>query len=68
MFARPLFRLDVLTLGDYFRDRYDRAAEVVLTLCIAFSYLGWIAAQFVALGLALIVLSGGAIDTQHRES
>src|SRR6185295_3642991 len=64
VFARPLFRLDVLTLGDYFRDRYDRPTEVVLTLCIAFSYLGWIAAQFVALGLAFNVLSGGAIDTR----
>jgi SSS family solute:Na+ symporter len=64
VFARPLFRLDVLTLGDYFRARYDRPAEVVLSLAIAFSYLGWIAAQFVALGLAFSVLSGGAIDTR----
>ncbi|HUL57288.1 MAG TPA: sodium:solute symporter family protein, partial [Usitatibacter sp.] len=64
VFARPLFRLDILTLGDYFRDRFGRPAEIALTLCIAFSYLGWIAAQFVALGLALNVLSGGAIDTQ----
>jgi solute:Na+ symporter, SSS family len=64
LFARPLFRIDALTLGDYFRARYDRPAEVVLSLCIAFSYLGWIAAQFVALGLALSVLSGGAIDAQ----
>jgi Na+/proline symporter len=24
-FARPLFRLDVLTLGDFFRERFDRA-------------------------------------------
>ena len=62
VFARPLFRLDVLTLGDYFRSRYDRAAEVILSLCIALSYLGWIAAQFVALGLAFSVLSGGFID------
>lgn len=64
VFARPLFRLDALTLGDYFRARYDRPSEVVLSLCIAFSYLGWIAAQFVALGLAFNVLSGGAIDTR----
>jgi len=64
VFARPLFRLDALTLGDYFRARYDRPSEVVLTLCIAFSYLGWIAAQFVALGLAFNVLSHGAIDTR----
>ena len=26
VFARPLFRLDALTLGDYFRARYDRFA------------------------------------------
>jgi Na+/proline symporter len=63
-FARPLFRLDVLTLGDFFRARYDRKADVALSLCIAFSYLGWIAAQLVALGLVFDVLSGGAIDTR----
>ncbi|HEX4779495.1 MAG TPA: sodium:solute symporter family protein, partial [Usitatibacter sp.] len=62
-FARPLFRMDVVTLGDYFRVRYGRTAEVALTLCIASSYLGWIAAQLVALGLALNVVSGGAIST-----
>ena len=64
VFARPLYRLNVLTLGDFFRARYGRAAEVVLTLCIAFSYLGWIAAQLVALGLVFSVLTGGAIDTR----
>ncbi len=63
VFARPLFRFDVVTLGDYFRARYGRTAEVALTLCIAFSYVGWIAAQLVALGLALNVISGGAIAT-----
>ena len=62
VFARPLYRLDVITLGDYFRQRYDRTSEVLLSLCIAFSYLGWVAAQFVALGLAFNLLSGGAID------
>ena len=62
VFARPLFRLSPLTLGDYFRERFGRPAEVVLTLCIAFSYFGWVAAQFVALGLAFSVLSSGAID------
>ena len=64
VFARPLFRLSPLTLGDYFRSRYGRAAEIVLTLCIAFSYFGWVAAQFVALGLAFSVMSSGAIDVR----
>jgi SSS family transporter len=64
MFARHFFRLDLLTLGDYFRARYDRATELVLSLAIAFSYLGWIAAQLVALGLAFNVLSDGSLDTR----
>jgi SSS family solute:Na+ symporter len=64
VFARPLFRLDILTLGDYFRMRFDRKADVALSLCIALSYLGWIAAQLVALGLVFNVVSGGAVDTR----
>ena len=64
VFARPLFRLDILTLGDLFRRRFDARADVALSLCIAFSYLGWIAAQLVALGLVMNVLSAGAIDTR----
>lgn len=61
VFARPLFRLDVITLGDFFRARFDRKCDVLLSSCIAFSYLGWMAAQLVALGVAFSVLSGGAI-------
>ena len=64
VFARRLFRLDVITLGDYFRARYDRTADAILSVCIAFSYLGWVAAQLVALGLAFSLLSDGAIDTR----
>jgi len=60
-FARPFHRLRGLTLGDFFRGRFGRPTEIALTICIAFSYLGWVAGQFVALGLALEVLSGGAI-------
>jgi solute:Na+ symporter, SSS family len=62
LFARPLFRLDAITLGDYFRARYGRAADVILSLAIAMSYLGWVAAQLVALGLTLDLLTGGAVD------
>ena len=64
VFARPLFRLQILTLGDFFRERFDRRTEVLLSACIAFSYLGWIAAQLVALGVAFEVITGGAIPPQ----
>ena len=60
-FARPLYRMRLLTLGDFFRQRYNRPVEVVISLAIALSYLGWVSAQVVALGLVFNVLSSGAI-------
>ena len=62
-FARPMHRMRGLTLGDFFRERFGRTTEVALSLVIAFSYVGWIAAQLVALGLVMSVLTGGAIGT-----
>lgn len=61
-FARPLYRMKLTTLGDYFRQRYNRPVEIVISLAIALSYLGWVSAQVVALGLVFNVLSDGIID------
>ncbi|MBU2641190.1 MAG: sodium:solute symporter family protein [Gammaproteobacteria bacterium] len=60
-FARRLYRMKLLTLGDYFRERYNRPVEMVISLAIALSYLGWVSAQVVALGLVFNVLSDGII-------
>ncbi|MDO9220803.1 MAG: sodium:solute symporter, partial [Thiobacillus sp.] len=60
-FARPLYRMKLMTLGDYFRARYNRPVEMVISLAIALSYLGWVSAQVVALGLVFNVLSDGSI-------
>ena len=60
-FARPLYRMKLLTLGDFFRERYNRPVEIVISGAIALSYLGWVSAQVVALGLVFNVLSDGAI-------
>ncbi len=61
-FARPLYRLNMLTIGDYYRFRYDRTVEVLCTLCIVASYLGWVAAQFKVLGLVLNMVTDGGIS------
>jgi Na+/proline symporter len=61
-FARPLYRMNLLTLGDFFRQRYNRGTELVLSVCIVLSYLGWVGAQITALGLVFDVLSGGVIE------
>jgi SSS family solute:Na+ symporter len=61
-FAKKLYKLNILTLGDYFRMRYNRPVEVLTTICIVASYLGWVAAQIKALGLVFSVVTGGAIS------
>jgi SSS family solute:Na+ symporter len=60
-FARKLYHMKLLTLGDYFRQRYNRPVEMVISAAIALSYLGWVSAQVVALGLVFNVLSDGMI-------
>ena len=62
VFARPLYRMNLLTLGDFFRVRYNRTTELILSLCIVASYLGWVAAQVTALGLVFNVLSDGVVS------
>ena len=61
-FARKLYRMNLLTIGDYYRQRYNRPVEVMVSLCIVISYLGWVAAQITALGLVFATLSNGAIS------
>jgi len=60
-FAKKLYKLNILTLGDYFRLRYNRTVEVLTTVCIVASYLGWVAAQIKALGLVFSVVTDGGI-------
>ena len=62
-FARPLYRMNLLTMGDFFRQRYGSTVEVITSLAIMMSYLGWIAAQLTALGVVFNVLSDGSITT-----
>jgi len=61
-FARRLYRLNLLTIGDYYRMRYGRTVEVLCTLCIVASYLGWVSAQIKALGLIFNVVSQGMVS------
>jgi Na+/proline symporter len=61
-FAPRLYRLNVLTVGDYYRLRYDRTVETLCTVCIVASYVGWVAAQFKVLGLVLNVVTEGAVS------
>jgi SSS family transporter len=61
-FARAFYRMDLLTIGDFYRKRYNKTVEVITSVAITASYLGWTSAQLTALGLVFWVLSGGAIS------
>ena len=61
-FAAKLYRMTLLTISDYYRARYGRAVEIICSLIIMLSYLGWVSAQVTALGLVFNLLSQGSIS------
>lgn len=64
VFAKRLYRKNLLTLGDFYRDTYSKPVEIVVSVAIALSYLGWVAAQITALGLVFNVLTQDAISME----
>ncbi len=63
-FAAKLYRMTLLTISDYFRERYGRTVEVACSLIIMVSYLGWVSAQVTALGLVFNLLSNGVVSLE----
>ncbi len=63
-FATRLYRMNLLTIGDFYRQRFGKGVEVFCSLAIILSYLGWVAAQVTALGLVFNILTDGAMSPQ----
>lgn len=62
-FARPLYRMNLLTFGDYYKVTYGRGAEFVAGIFLVLSYLGWVAAQLVAAGICIhMVMPGVSLE------
>src|SRR6478735_261358 len=61
-FAAKLYKQNLLTIGDFYRQRYGKGVEVFCSTAIILSYLGWVAAQITALGLVFSVLTNGAMS------
>lgn len=57
-FAKKLYAYNNLTIGDYFHERYNKTVATLLSLAIILTYFGWVAAQFVALGIIMNMLLG----------
>lgn len=62
LFAAPLYRMNLLTIGDFYRKRFGPVAESMTSIAIVISYLGWVGAQITALGLVFNVISAGEIS------
>lgn len=60
--VRPLYRLNMFTLGDLFRARYGVVAERVSAFCMILTFIGYIAAQLIALSLLLSTVFGMETD------
>ncbi|WP_036302245.1 sodium:solute symporter family protein [Methylotenera sp. L2L1] len=63
-FSTQLYKLNILTLGDFYRMRYNRSVEVLTTIAIVISYLGWVAAQIKALGLIFNIITDGVVSEE----
>ncbi len=57
-FARKLYNMNLLTLGDYFKVRFGRRTEIVASTFMVPAYFGYTAGQLVALGLISNVVMG----------
>jgi solute:Na+ symporter, SSS family len=53
-----------LILVGIYRRKYGRTVEVMISVAICISYLGWVSAQIAALGLVFNVLSDGGISRE----
>ncbi|MDX1939217.1 MAG: sodium:solute symporter family protein [Saprospiraceae bacterium] len=62
-FARKLYRLNILTFSDFFKQRFSRQAEFISAIFLVPSYFGWIAAQLVAMAIILQTLTGVSFVT-----
>ena len=61
-YARRLYRMNITTLGDFFKIRYNKFLELTASIIIIFTYFFWIAAQFVALAYLFHSIMGISIS------
>ncbi len=52
-YAKPLYRMKLLTFSDYFKLRFGKTSEFISAILVIPSYFSWIAAQLVAMAFIL---------------
>lgn len=56
--ARPIYKLKVVTIVDFYRIKFGKKFEFISALLMIISYIGWIAAQFLAMAIIMEVVLG----------
>jgi SSS family solute:Na+ symporter len=56
--VRPLYRRNLVTLGDLFREAYGPRVELVSSFFMILTFVGYIAAQLIALGILFEIVFG----------
>ncbi len=61
-YAKQLYRLNIITISDFFKLRYNKSLELASSLIYIYTYFFWIAAQFVALAYLFNSILGISIQ------
>ncbi|TNJ47163.1 sodium:solute symporter family protein [Tamlana fucoidanivorans] len=61
-YARKLYRMNLVTINDFFRIRYNKKLELTSSILMILAYPHWIAAQFVALAYLFNAVIGIPIE------
>ena len=54
--ARPIYKMNVVTIVDFYRIKFGTKFEFISALLMILSYIGWIAAQFLAMAIIMEVV------------
>jgi SSS family transporter len=57
-YAKKMYQLDIITVGDFFKLRYNKQIDVTVSLILVLAYPLWIASQFVALAYLFQTIIG----------
>lgn len=62
-YARKIYQLNIVTVNDFFRIRFNSSIEVFSSLIMVATYFHWIAAQFLALAILETAIDATLLGT-----
>jgi SSS family solute:Na+ symporter len=63
--AHKLYPMSLLTINDFYRERYGKTVELFCSVVDVISYLGWVAAQVTALGVVFNLITDDWVSNRN---